>query len=823
MIHNIFYQKRPKRDYVLFLLAIPAVCLTVIFSDFSHLKRISPDINEFLNAVSDSIVEARAYNRDTLLIQRMLTRDDLMIRSISKTLGVYNARNFFDSSAANDFAYTISFVRQRSRTFNFNFNSGAVNSRSADRGSSGTNRLLQVWCDKHGRIIGSSEPQAGVFILSDTTEILKQLCAYAPQHLVNGVRQWHHIDSVESEVQFSGLYEENRYFTRDVFLRAYKLNNSSWRAEWQLESNIKPAYAAPEEGDNPLAPYTSTMVFVVFISLVIGFIVVFITRLLKKAVNLILCLAVSVLVASYMMLTAASVLEFSFFNFVVIALVQLVFIGFLLAGMPIAGLISLARETFAAKFYTALRILRRPLQSHYLGRSLLAGISMGSIAAAFVPVFFYLAYSAGSDEMFTDMVFNGQLRTLMVFEPIAIALSIFMAVPIVISGILFTPVITYRYFRKGIRTVLALAGSIFLSVLFSSLQVDNIPYALVYGLVMGGLGFYVFYFYDMVAIVTFGAITTIVGFLPLFVDHTGITVLYALLLGCPLVLGLLTYRLPPESVGEEDYKPNFVYKLEEERRIQQELEAAKSVQQRLLPATVPTFPRVDLAASCVPAFEVGGDYYDFFSLDEHRLGLLIGDVSGKGMSAAFYITLAKGVIVSQIRQVGTPSEILHRVNALLYGVMERGRFISMIYAVLDTRSNEFAYANAGHNPLIHRQAATGKAQIVPSKGMAIGLDAGNIFAKAVTTHTLKLEENDIVVFYTDGVTEAMNRSVEEYSEERLLHCIEEAQPTPSDTVSSVLSSVNHFVGRAKQHDDITVVALQVRGEGLYSESKRLAG
>jgi len=180
------------------------------------------------------------------------------------------------------------------------------------------------------------------------------------------------------------------------------------------------------------------------------------------------------------------------------------------------------------------------------------------------------------------------------------------------------------------------------------------------------------------------------------------------------------------------------------------------------------------------------------------------------MSAAFYITLAKGVIVSQIHQAGSPADVLKGVNSLVYGVLERGKFISLIYGILDTRTREFTYANAGHNPPLHRKAGGRQGtEFIQTKGMAIGLDNGRIFDAVINNYTLFLSEGDILLLYTDGVTEAMDYDGNEYGNDRMQATVEGSPTGADNVVSTLVATVMKFIGKAKQHDDITVVAVEI--------------
>src|SRR5690606_4425591 len=144
--------------------------------------------------------------------------------------------------------------------------------------------------------------------------------------------------------------------------------------------------------------------------------------------------------------------------------------------------------------------------------------------------------------------------------------------------------------------------------------------------------------------------------------------------------------------------PAFAKNITERQRLQRELEIARDVQMSFLPKSTPDFSGLDIASQCIPAHEVGGDYYDFVKLDKNRLGIIIGDVSGKGTEAAFYMTLTKGFLKALSRSSDSPAAVLSNMNELFYENVERGTFISMIYGIFDIEKNALKLARAGHNP-----------------------------------------------------------------------------------------------------------------------------
>jgi phosphoserine phosphatase RsbU/P len=256
------------------------------------------------------------------------------------------------------------------------------------------------------------------------------------------------------------------------------------------------------------------------------------------------------------------------------------------------------------------------------------------------------------------------------------------------------------------------------------------------------------------------------------------------------------------------YEPDFIVEQRERARLQREFEIAREVQRSFLPNRVPEVEGVELAARCVPAEEVGGDYYDLIPLGPHRLGVVIGDVSGKGIQAAFFMTLVKGFVQALAPEMERPTEVLSRMNGLFSATMPRGTFISMIYGVLDLRACTFTFARAGHTPLLVRRAGQ-PAEARRPNGLAVGMTRGPIFDETLREECIELCPGDTFVLYTDGLSEAMDRRRRLYSDERLVATISSAPDGADALLDAVLADVRAHAGRAGVHDDLTMVVLRV--------------
>jgi sigma-B regulation protein RsbU (phosphoserine phosphatase) len=263
----------------------------------------------------------------------------------------------------------------------------------------------------------------------------------------------------------------------------------------------------------------------------------------------------------------------------------------------------------------------------------------------------------------------------------------------------------------------------------------------------------------------------------------------------------------------------------EKKRLEEELRIAHEIQMSLLPQGPLDFPGVSVTSVCVPAREVGGDYFDVLPLDEHRVGVLIADVSGKGTSAALYMAEMKGLMLSLSRIHASPRELLVAANRLMAEHLNSRSFITMIYAVIDVRARTLTYARAGHTPLLclpGRGAASPGLRLLAPDGMVLGLnlDNGRIFERLLQEETIQLHEEDLFLLFTDGITEAMNAADDCFGESRLARIVEEHAHLPSEELRErILREIASFVGDAPQHDDMTMILLRIEHTGTTADRR----
>jgi sigma-B regulation protein RsbU (phosphoserine phosphatase) len=245
--------------------------------------------------------------------------------------------------------------------------------------------------------------------------------------------------------------------------------------------------------------------------------------------------------------------------------------------------------------------------------------------------------------------------------------------------------------------------------------------------------------------------------------------------------------------------------------LQRELASAGKIQANLLPSARPLFasPAVDAHASIRPAREVGGDFYDAVALDEHRLCVVVGDVSGKGMPAALFMVRAVTLLRAALLGRGDPAAILPGLNRQLCDANDEFMFVTLAVAILDTSDGRLTYLNAGHNPPVLATGGLGFAYWTPPKGALLGVAPGASFE----VRQAVLSPGDTLLLYTDGVTEAENGALGLYGNERLTQTLSSGFPHASAeaVVAAVEASVTAFAGGAPQSDDITLLALRYRG------------
>lgn len=268
------------------------------------------------------------------------------------------------------------------------------------------------------------------------------------------------------------------------------------------------------------------------------------------------------------------------------------------------------------------------------------------------------------------------------------------------------------------------------------------------------------------------------------------------------LLGLLGSQLVQTLERERLYQEAL-----ERRSLERELELARDIQASFLPSKAPHTPGYSLSAYYEPARQVGGDFFDFAELNETppRLGIVIADVTDKGVPAALFMALSRTLLRATAMDGRAPAAVLHRTNRLILADSRASLFVSCFYALLHLEQHTLTYANGGHNyPMIYRQQADQVDQL-QARGIVLGVVPQPNFEE----HSMVLAPGDVVLFYTDGITEAMNSQSEMFGEERLaLALLDFHALHPREIIDRILAEVAAFVGEEPQSDDMTMIVLK---------------
>jgi serine phosphatase RsbU (regulator of sigma subunit) len=225
------------------------------------------------------------------------------------------------------------------------------------------------------------------------------------------------------------------------------------------------------------------------------------------------------------------------------------------------------------------------------------------------------------------------------------------------------------------------------------------------------------------------------------------------------------------------------------------------VQESFLPQKTPEISSYKFSAHYTPAQEVGGDFYDFIHLDRRRTGVVIGDVSGKGVPAALYMAKLGSDLRTLAFTEKDPSSAIEKLNSLLAERSRRGMFATLLYIELEPESGKLTISNAGHLPPLIKKTDGTVTKLATAGGSPLGILAGMKFGQ----ETAALDPGDTVILYTDGIIEAMNAKEELYGYERFEALVKKSSPDPDMLKSAIIDDVNRFTGLSPQHDDMTLV------------------
>lgn len=311
--------------------------------------------------------------------------------------------------------------------------------------------------------------------------------------------------------------------------------------------------------------------------------------------------------------------------------------------------------------------------------------------------------------------------------------------------------------------------------------------------------------------------------------HNGVSFLAAPLVYAHKKIGVLAVTRPggrPFSANDKDVFASVTeqssYALgsaiihaeaHEKRRLENELSQASEIQRILLPKSDPELSDYRMAATYRPARHVSGDYYDYVKVDDDHYGVAIADVCGKGIAASLIMAMCRSSLRSNSSGIMEPASVLHGVNQSIFPDIREDMFVSFLYLILKRGSDAISIANAGHEPPLIRRTKKKHHQVevceVP--GLAVGVDKGSVFNRVVKNHELILMKGDILLLYTDGLIEALNKDGEEFGFERFKEAFCNADGTSADDIlQSIMKEIESFSAGTNPTDDITLIAVEKR-------------
>jgi len=554
---------------------------------------------------------------------------------------------------------------------------------------------------------------------------------------------------------------------------------------------------------------THGVIILFFVVMIIIYLILF-SR--KEAVSLRIAIPITIFVSVLQVLRTGMELWGSVFWIVLLGIVggTIFMAGGILFLYAVAD--AIAREQWSSKLAVTDLFHQGKFFTFASGWAVLRGIGLGiiSLASYVMILFIYLDFFEGTMKADRQLSYSFTL-----ILPVAVFLLKYINLSVFNEYFfrLFAISVLKKWIKKNgwVIIVGALVG-LFFSV---ELEASN-PVVLIFSLLIPALLFAWFF-------VRYEILTTLIGYFTfmmlsrsvVFVDtgnsflrQTGYGLYFILIV--LILMGVSAIILKRKETDNKDrFIPDYIRRREEKERLIRELDIARSVQQQFLPKKIPLLSNYEIAAICQPAWEVGGDYYDYFHFNKNRIGFAIGDVSNKGISAAFFMTLVKGILKALSREQIEPAEILCETNRLFYDDVERGNFISMIYGILDTESGIFTFSRAGHNPLLLLVGQSDDGRWLTPPGVGIGLLPDKQFRSAIRQENIEIKVGDCIVLYTDGYSEAMNPNLEEYGEDRLKQLIERNRNhTPAEIIRELESDILKWQGKQPAHDDRTIVVIK---------------
>lgn len=267
--------------------------------------------------------------------------------------------------------------------------------------------------------------------------------------------------------------------------------------------------------------------------------------------------------------------------------------------------------------------------------------------------------------------------------------------------------------------------------------------------------------------------------------------------------------------------------LVEQERLQKEMQVAQEIQHALLPRNFPDVEGYDISTIYRAAKDVGGDYFDFVQIDPNTMGIIVADVSGKGVPGSLVMTMIRTALRLESRENYSPTDVLSKVNQFVADDVKKGMFITIFFITLDSEKRTISFASAGHNPMILYRKDVDSCYFLNTRGMPLGISLpdGVKFDQTIEHDKVQLKKDDMLVIYTDGITEAMNKAGDQYGNDRLIEFIKtNSELHPDEFTSKIDADINRFTSGAPQYDDITLVVIKEKvmlDEMVFEKRRRL--
>ncbi|NNE68798.1 MAG: PP2C family protein-serine/threonine phosphatase [Rhodothermales bacterium] len=471
---------------------------------------------------------------------------------------------------------------------------------------------------------------------------------------------------------------------------------------------------------------------------------------------------------------------------------------------------SVSREVWPAKLGAFDKLFAQRFFTRDIGAGILRGFAMASISLGL----WFTLVPLIADGQWT-VIGQEELMHLSAIFPPGLALGAGLMTGLLVTAYAYLFTLGLLRWRTRRTWIAVLATAILFGVFFSETTVIfDRRVGAVLSVIVGLAGYWFFLRYDLWTVFCGSFFSGLLLGSALYVVHPAFQwegVLGLATAGLAVLYGAAAvYR--GKAVADGDVSPTYVRHISERERLKFELDIARQAQLRMLPAQVPEPTGLEVAAFSEPAREVGGDYYDFLELPGNRLGIVVGDVSGKGMSAALYMTMLKGYLQSRFESDQSPLSVLAHVNRMFGQSSDRAMFATMILCVFDIDRKVVTFARAGHCPLLVYRPTDSSVYVLQPQGIGIGLERSDLFERLTREESLDLRAGDVILMYSDGIPEARDSAGNEFGRQRLIDLLRENAGSAEEVLARIRDAHRRFVSGEEPHDDLTCVVVRLTAD-----------